>query len=347
MKDPGCHQRWLNVWASDHPENPDQRQPEAPASRPACWRRGGRLGLLLAGCVSSLIGPASTTSTSSAASLSSTPTTGVSGAVGVAFPVVACTSPLGAPLGTRGGSPPFCSPPSRPPWSGKVEFYIGRGPHRPRPRRLDMRPDSRESRAPRGWSLATRCSQPVGKHSRRRPTGRLRHLRQHRAAQGVGLVCPYFTVPSGSSRGEVHRAITPVGEQSSMPTPGRGLGNRPTRRSREPGGVGRLPAGYRHGDLPPGRAPGDLRIARRDRRRVVFFDRRIAVSHHSRRLRCPPVPGSLVRRSPITTHRTHVGTLCASDGSRLRRPSRDEIEPRWRTMRAGIAVDRGALGWFG
>jgi hypothetical protein len=178
------------------------------------------VGLLLAGCGSSLIGPASTTPTSSAASVSSTtPSTGVSGSVGVAYPVVACTSALGAPLGTEGWKPTVLLAPVPTALVGKVEFYSD-GVH--------------TVLGPVGWTCAQTAGSPgasgldVSPPGVPNPSGSIPAAGQQGIfsifastgqAEGVALVCPFFTVPKWQQTEAKCTGIKPVGEQSSLPTP--------------------------------------------------------------------------------------------------------------------------------
>lgn len=177
------------------------------------------VGFLLAGCGSSLIGPASTTPTSSAAPVSSTSTTGVSGSVGVAFPVVDCTSSSGASLGDEGWKPTVLLAPIPTTLVGKVEFYSD-GVH--------------TVLGPVGWACAQTpgtagatglvVSPPgVPNASESIPAagqqGIFAIFDNTGQAQGIALVCPFFTVPKWQQTEAKCTGVKPTGEQSSLPTP--------------------------------------------------------------------------------------------------------------------------------
>ncbi len=179
------------------------------------------VGLALTGCGSSLIGSATTTPTSSAAAVgAATTTTLAGGAVGVAFPVVACTSSTGASLGDEGWKPTVLLAPIPTALVGKVEFYSD-GVH--------------SVLGPVGWA----CAQTAGTAGAaglvvappgvpNPPPGGIPPAGQQGIfalfdstghAQGVALVCPFFTVPKWQQTEANCTGAKPAGEQSSLPTP--------------------------------------------------------------------------------------------------------------------------------
>jgi len=181
-------------------------------------------GALASACGSSLIGSASTTpvapASGRAAADSTTTTAPLSGEVAVAFPVVACTTSTGGSLGSTGWRPTVLLAPIPTALVGKVEFYSD-GVH--------------TVLGPTGWT----CSQTSGNQGASglsvyppgtaNPPGAtippagaegvFAIFDTTGNAQGISLVCPYFTIPSWQ-RNEAHcSGSKPVGEQTSMPTP--------------------------------------------------------------------------------------------------------------------------------
>src|SRR5580700_10924771 len=82
----------------------------------------GAMGMVLAGCGTSLLGTGTPTPVP-AASVGSTTTAPLNGEVAVAFPVVACTSSSGDSLGNQGWRPSILLAPIPTALVGKVEFY--------------------------------------------------------------------------------------------------------------------------------------------------------------------------------------------------------------------------------
>lgn len=179
------------------------------------------VGVLLAGCGSSLIGPASTTPTSvGSPTVSATTTTPLTGEVAVAFPVVACTTSFGGQLGAEGWKPTVLLAPIPTALVGKVEFYSD-GVH--------------TVLGPSGWVCAqTPGSQgatglvvyppgtpdpPIAGIPAAGTVGIFAIFDDTGHAQGVALVCPFFTVPKWQQTEANCTGIKPDGEQSSMPTP--------------------------------------------------------------------------------------------------------------------------------
>jgi len=181
-------------------------------------------GVFLAGCGSSLIGPASTTPTSSAsATATSAPpasTAPLAGEVAVAFPVVACTTSSGGPLGSQGWRPTVLLAPIPTTLVGRVQFYSD-GVH--------------TLVGPSGWSCAqTPTNQgatglavfppgvpdpsaigvpPAGAE------GIFATFDNTGLARGIALVCPFFTVLKWQQAEANCTGLKPAGEQSSLPTP--------------------------------------------------------------------------------------------------------------------------------
>jgi hypothetical protein len=183
----------------------------------------GLLGAALTGCGSSLIGSASTTpvTTPSGAGAASTTTTApLAGEVAVAFPVVACTTSSGGPLERGGWEPTILLAPIPTALVGKVEFYSD-GFH--------------TVLGPTGWACSqTQADQgatglivyptneanpPVAVIPTAGTEGIFAIFDSTGYAQGIALVCPFFTIPSWQ-RTEAHcSGSAPTGEQTSMPTP--------------------------------------------------------------------------------------------------------------------------------
>jgi hypothetical protein len=183
------------------------------------------VGGVLAGCGSSLIGSATTTSPTptggAAAPTAPTATTSpLTGEVAVAFPVVACTTASGAPLGSSGWKPTIVLAPIPTALVGTVEFYSD-GVH--------------TVLGPNGWTCAQTPpiqgatglvvyppgvtdpslfgNAPVGSE------GVFATFAITDTPHGVALVCPFFTVPQWQ-QSEAHcNGTKPFGEQSTMPTP--------------------------------------------------------------------------------------------------------------------------------
>jgi hypothetical protein len=172
--------------------------------------------------LSDIVGSTSTTSTTAPPSPSTAATSAnpQAGGVSVAFPVVICTTGTGAALSSSGWRPSYLLAPVPTSLVGKVEFYSD-GLH--------------TVLGPIGWS----CSQtlaPAGSsglvvYPPNNPNppvlgppaagteGIFATYDTTGHAQGVALVCPFFTVPTWQQQ-EAKCATTKVaGEQSSLPTP--------------------------------------------------------------------------------------------------------------------------------
>jgi hypothetical protein len=177
--------------------------------------------VLVSGCGSSLIGPASTSPSapgSVGAAASTTTTAPLTGEVAVAFPVVACTTSSGQPLEAGGWSPTILLAPIPTALVDKVEFYSD-GVH--------------TVLGPSGWT----CSQEIEDQgdtglvvypSGTDPPAALPAAGSEGvfalydntgSVPGISQVCPYFTIPSWQQN-EAHCSGTkPAGEQTSNPTP--------------------------------------------------------------------------------------------------------------------------------
>ena len=177
-------------------------------------------------CGSDLLGPASTSSTSSTSSTAATTSGPVSttvpltGEVAVAFPVLGCTTPFGAPLPGQQWEPSILLAPIPTALVGQVEFYTD-GNH--------------SVLAPSAWScIGTTASDgatdlavvPPGAFN---PTGSgapapgaegvFATFDTTGRPSGAGLVCPYFTIPHWQQQEADCNGQKPAGELSSMPTP--------------------------------------------------------------------------------------------------------------------------------
>jgi hypothetical protein len=178
------------------------------------------LGILVTGCGSSLIGPASTTPTSVPAGAAPTTTVPLAGEVAVAFPVVACTNSFGGPLSGQGWKPTILLAPIPTALVGQVEFYSD-GVH--------------TVLGPSGWNCAQTLSNqgatglvvypagvpnpPVGGTPAAGTQGVFATFDTTGHVQGITLVCPFFTIPKWQQTEANCTGAKPVGEQSSMPTP--------------------------------------------------------------------------------------------------------------------------------
>jgi hypothetical protein len=183
----------------------------------------GVTGMMLTGCGASLVGSASTTlvAPGAAAQNSTTTTTApLTGEVSVAFPVVACTTAFGGPTSSSGWKPTILLAPIPTALVGQVEFYSD-GVH--------------TVAGPTGWS----CSQATTSGSvtglavfpsgGTRPTltgppavgtqGIFATYTQTGRAQGVALVCPFFTVPAWQAQEGKCTGAKPTGETSAVATP--------------------------------------------------------------------------------------------------------------------------------
>ncbi len=180
------------------------------------------VGVLASGCGSSLIGPASTTppaTDSVGGSTSTTTTVPRAGEVAVAFPVVACSTSAGQPLGTVGWRPTVLLAPIPTALVGKVEFYSD-GVH--------------TVLGPSGWA----CSQenadqgssglvvyppgsnpPVAPNPPAGTDGIFALFDNTGTVEGISQVCPYFTIPSWQQNEAHCSGPKPTGEQISNPTP--------------------------------------------------------------------------------------------------------------------------------
>jgi hypothetical protein len=184
----------------------------------------GVTGMALGGCGTSLVGSASTTLVSPAGSSSTTTTTApLDGEVSVAFPVVACTVPLGQ-ASSQGWKPTILLAPIPTALVGKVQFYSD-GVH--------------TLLGPTGWNCTESVpatgavtlavvppgSSPTGTGTN--PTGPPPAGTQGIFATfvstghtlGIAMVCPFFTVPSWQAEEAKCPPAKPAGEVSSMATP--------------------------------------------------------------------------------------------------------------------------------
>jgi hypothetical protein len=180
-------------------------------------------GLLLSGCSSSLIGSATTTPTGSAPSTTASTTPApapIAGEVAVAFPVVSCTTSSGGSLGSQGWRPSVLLAPVPTALVGKVEFYSD---------------GSHTVLGPSGWSCAQTLGNqgatglvvsppgapnpPAGGSPTAGTEGIFAVFDNTGYAQGVALVCPFFTVPKWQQTEANCTGLKPAGEQSSLPTP--------------------------------------------------------------------------------------------------------------------------------
>ncbi len=178
---------------------------------------------VLSGCGSSLLASPPTKAVSSVTSPqqpATTTTAPLSGEVAVAFPVVACTTDAGAPLGDGGWKPSILLAPIPTALVGKVEFYSD---------------GLRTVLAPSGWSCAqtqpaTGASglavyppndpnPPVTGPAAPGTEGVFATFDSTADVAGIALVCPYFTVATWQSEEAKCTGAKPAGEQSSMPTP--------------------------------------------------------------------------------------------------------------------------------
>jgi hypothetical protein len=180
------------------------------------------LGTFLAGCGSSLIGSATTTPPAGSASTSaSTATTQpAAGEVAVAFPVVACVTSTGAPLGNSGWKPTILLAPIPTTLVGRVEFYSD-GVH------TVLGPDGWTcSQTPTASGVTGLVVYPPGVTDPSLfgapPAGAEGIFASYAStgtSAGVALVCPFFSVPTWQQT-EAHCSGTkPAGEQPSLPTP--------------------------------------------------------------------------------------------------------------------------------
>jgi hypothetical protein len=181
------------------------------------------VGVLAAGCSSSIIGPASTTPPvpqSAGKSDSTTTSVPITGEVAVAFPVVACTTSSGAPLPAGGWSPTILLAPIPTSLVGKVQFYSD-GVH--------------TVLGPSGWSCSQEAATqgasglvvsppgtnnpPVAVIPAAGTEGVFAIFDNTGMPQGISLVCPYFIIPSWQKTEAHCSGLKPVGEQTSTPTP--------------------------------------------------------------------------------------------------------------------------------
>ena len=172
---------------------------------------------------------------SAGASASTTTTAPLTGEVAVAFPVVACTTSSGAPLASQGmeAHRPAGADPDRPGGQGGV--LLGRGAHRARPERLGLLAEPRTARGPPGW-WSTLRARPLPRWPSSRPAGTegiFAIFDNTGTAQGISLVCPYFTVPSWQQTEANCSGIKPAGRTELDAHPGCRVGHRPGRRRRD------------------------------------------------------------------------------------------------------------------
>ncbi len=171
-------------------------------------------------CGSDLLGPASTSTTSAPAASTTSTTAPLTGEVAVAFPVMACTSADGTPLSGRGWRPSILLAPIPTALVGKVEFYTD---------------GTRTLVAPSGWTCTEttapdgaadmavlpsgNSSPPAGGSPAAGTEGVFATFDNTGNSAGVGLVCPFFTLPSWQQNEADCSQPKPPGEQTSMPTP--------------------------------------------------------------------------------------------------------------------------------
>jgi hypothetical protein len=181
----------------------------------------GVTSLALGGCGTSLVGSASTTLVSPAGSSSTTTTTApLNGEVSVAFPVVACTTPLGV-ASSDGWKPTILLAPIPTALVGQVEFYSD-GVHTllgptgwsctesvPASGAISLAVVPPGS-APAGTGTST-TGPPVGTQGIFATFGSTGHV------LGVAMVCPFFLIPSWQR--EEAKCPKPAGEVSSQATP--------------------------------------------------------------------------------------------------------------------------------
>jgi len=138
----------------------------------------------------------------------------------VAFPVVACTTALGAALSADGWKPSVLVAPIPTALVGKVEFYSD-GVH--------------TVLGPIGWTCAQASADsphsglvvyptndpvpPTSGPPAAGSEGIFATFDSTGSSSGVALVCPFFTVPAYQQREADCATTKPVGELSSMPTP--------------------------------------------------------------------------------------------------------------------------------
>jgi hypothetical protein len=179
----------------------------------------GSISMVLAGCGTSLLGTSTAPPVAGLATASTT-TAPLNGEVAVAFPVVACTTSSGAPLGSQGWKPSVLLAPVPTALVGKVEFYSD-GIH--------------TVLGPADWNCAQELTtQPASGLIVYPPNGPAPPVFGPPAAgtegvfasfdttghaQGVALVCPFFTVPSWQQQEAKCSPTKPQGEVASMPTP--------------------------------------------------------------------------------------------------------------------------------
>jgi hypothetical protein len=193
----------------------------------------GALGVVLAGCGTSLL---ATTTSTSAPSVSTTlaatsPTGPLAGEVAVAYPVVECTSatsatgaggrsPSGGAQGKQGWKPTILLAPIPTDLVGKVEFYSD-GVHTvagPTGWTCSVLPGSQGT----GGLVVYPSDDPNPPISGIPPAGTegiFATFDTTGHAEGVTLVCPFFTVPSWQQKEANCSTAKPTGEQTSMPTP--------------------------------------------------------------------------------------------------------------------------------
>ena len=181
------------------------------------------VGASLSGCGSSLLASPPTravSSPTSAAQPATTTTAPLGGEVAVAFPVVACTTDAGAPLGDGGWKPSILLAPIPTALVGKVEFYSD---------------GVRTVLGPSGWSCAQtqpasgasglvvyppgNPNPPVDGSAAAGTQGIFATFDSTADVAGIALVCPYFTVATWQSQEAKCTGAKPAGEQSSMATP--------------------------------------------------------------------------------------------------------------------------------
>jgi hypothetical protein len=179
----------------------------------------GAMGMVLAGCGTSLLGTGTPTPVP-AASVGSTTTAPLNGEVAVAFPVVACTSNSGGSLGNQGWRPSILLAPIPTALVGKVEFYSD-GVH--------------TLVGPTNWSCAQASPDQSGNglvvYPSNDPTppvsgppapgteGIFATFDTTGRTKGIALVCPFFTMPAWQQQEASCSPNKPAGEVTSMPTP--------------------------------------------------------------------------------------------------------------------------------
>jgi len=206
------------------------------------------LAVVVAGCGSSLSGIVGSTSTtqprpgSAASGTDSSTTTPLTGEVAVSFPVVGCVTPFGVPATNQGWRPSILLAPIPTALVGKVEFYsdgshtllgpvgwncgltrtdqgatelVVYPPGQPDPTATT----TTTSIPPPGFNAAPTTTTVINVAPPAGTVGVFASFDSTANAQGIALVCPFFTVPQWQQQEAKCTGSKPRGEQTSMPTP--------------------------------------------------------------------------------------------------------------------------------